>query len=190
MFNFSDNIRRCRVAAGLTQQQVAEFLGLDRSTYCYYESGRIHPDVKTLFDLSKMFGVNYDELLDSETSGNLAFADESFDFDDNESQATKHVNNQFADDLVDTGHSISEYMKRKDCDDIICEQSCDVNTYKLHFDCQSNFETLDKDQDCDEVLSEDEQRLVLAFRGLSTKSKQAVLDIINSEIDLHLDSFK
>lgn len=41
-------------------------LGVDRSTYCYYELGKIKPDIKTIMKLSNIFGVHYSGILESE----------------------------------------------------------------------------------------------------------------------------
>ncbi len=42
-------------------------LGVDRSTYAYYESGRIKPDIDTIMKLSTIFNVHYTQILESET---------------------------------------------------------------------------------------------------------------------------
>ncbi len=62
----SQLIKKARKKSGYTQQQVADLLGVDRSTYSYYELGKIKPDIKTIINLSKVFGVTYVELLESE----------------------------------------------------------------------------------------------------------------------------
>lgn len=54
--------------AGYTQKQVADLLGVDRSTYSYYELGRINPDIKTIMKLSEIFKVHYTRILESEIS--------------------------------------------------------------------------------------------------------------------------
>lgn len=41
-------------------------LGVDRSTYCYYELGKIKPDISTIMKLSNIFGVHYSGILESE----------------------------------------------------------------------------------------------------------------------------
>ncbi len=51
---------------GYTQKHVADLLGVDRSTYCYYELGKIKPDVTTVMKLSRIFGVHYSTILESE----------------------------------------------------------------------------------------------------------------------------
>ena len=55
----SEKIKKFRKKINYTQKQVADYLGVDRSTYSYYELGKIIPDVKTIMSLSKIFGVNY-----------------------------------------------------------------------------------------------------------------------------------
>lgn len=51
-------LRRLRKLTGLTQQMLAEALQISRSTYTYYESGKITPDLPTLQKLAKIFGVS------------------------------------------------------------------------------------------------------------------------------------
>lgn len=47
----------------LTQQDVADLLGLERSSYTYYETGKTTPDIETLIRLSKIFHVDFFDLL-------------------------------------------------------------------------------------------------------------------------------
>ena len=63
-----ETLKKLRIKCNYTQKQVADILEIDRSTYSYYESGRIRPDVKTILQLSKIFKVDYTEILDSECS--------------------------------------------------------------------------------------------------------------------------
>ena len=41
--NISQILKACRQKAGLTQAQFAETIGVKRSAYAYYESGRTKP---------------------------------------------------------------------------------------------------------------------------------------------------
>lgn len=68
----SCNIRNLRKRSGYTQKQVADLLGLDRSTYSYYELGKIKPDIATIMKLANIFGVHYTEILESEGSSILS----------------------------------------------------------------------------------------------------------------------
>lgn len=50
-------LRTCRVGLDLSQQQVADYLHIDRSTYAKYENGRM-PDLKCLLDLAELYRVD------------------------------------------------------------------------------------------------------------------------------------
>ena len=62
---FHVNLRNYREAAGLTQQQVAERIGITKSTYCNYESGKREPDVAKIKKIAKALGVSADALLET-----------------------------------------------------------------------------------------------------------------------------
>ncbi len=71
-----ETLKKLRIKCKYTQKQVADILKIDRSTYSYYESGRIRPDVKTILQLSQIFKVDYTEILDSEC--NSVFSDSKY----------------------------------------------------------------------------------------------------------------
>ena len=60
---FSENLKRIRLEKGLTQQHLADALGVTRSTVAAYESGRIEPSIEKLLNLSSSLGVSLDELI-------------------------------------------------------------------------------------------------------------------------------
>lgn len=62
---FHVNLRNYREAAGLTQLQVAERLGITKSTYCNYESGKREPDVAKIKRIAKALGISADALLET-----------------------------------------------------------------------------------------------------------------------------
>ena len=65
-FLITEIIKKLRNSCNYTQKQVADKLGVDRSTYAYYESGRIKPDIDTIMKLSTIFNVHYTQILESE----------------------------------------------------------------------------------------------------------------------------
>lgn len=71
-------LKLCRENLGLTQDQVAEKLHVDRSTYSYYELKRV-PSTETLLKLSAIYRVPIDEFFKCVASDgeNLKF----FDYD-------------------------------------------------------------------------------------------------------------
>ncbi len=58
----SRTLKTLRLKNRLTQQQVANLLSVDRSTYTYYETGKIKPDVDTLIKLCCIFDTSLETL--------------------------------------------------------------------------------------------------------------------------------
>lgn len=58
----SERIKAARKECKLTQQQVADILGLDRSTYSYYELGHLKPSVEVVVKLSAIFNADLEWL--------------------------------------------------------------------------------------------------------------------------------
>lgn len=59
-----DRLRALRVERGFTQKQVAEMLGIDRTTYAKYEAGANEPGIAMIKRLAEAFGVTTDYLLE------------------------------------------------------------------------------------------------------------------------------
>ena len=59
-------IRNLRKEKGLTQQQLADHLGIDRSTYAYYESGRTRLNIDVVVKLAWFYQVRYAAFLGPE----------------------------------------------------------------------------------------------------------------------------
>ncbi len=63
MLEFHEFLRRVRDVLGLTQQNVADVLGLDRSPYSYYETGKTEPNIRGLKTLAKLYNLTIDDLV-------------------------------------------------------------------------------------------------------------------------------
>lgn len=61
--NFGEKIRALRQDRGLTQQQVADDLGISLRAWVYYENGHRFPPQPLLRALSEYFGVSADSLI-------------------------------------------------------------------------------------------------------------------------------
>ena len=61
--SFRDMLRLLRRISGWSQQEVAERLHVDRSTYAYYEIGRSRPEYETLVNIANLYCVSVDFLL-------------------------------------------------------------------------------------------------------------------------------
>ena len=59
----AQRLKAARQACKLTQSQVAEILGIDRSAYTYYETGKTSPSLSNLLRLASVFKVEVAWLL-------------------------------------------------------------------------------------------------------------------------------
>ena len=82
----NQRLKHFRTTSGLTQQQVADVLGLDRSTYAYYESGKTTPDIKSVNKLLKIFNISYYELMDETDPTTITVSDPLVDSSDDDDQ--------------------------------------------------------------------------------------------------------
>ncbi len=66
---FQEKLQRLRKEAGLSQEALAEKIGVSRQTVAKWESGDSCPDLTSALSLSEVFSVTLDELADSEKRG-------------------------------------------------------------------------------------------------------------------------
>lgn len=64
IINLGQALRKYRLQSGLTQKSVSDALGITRSAYTYYETGKTSPDPTTLFLIARMFDVPLDLFFD------------------------------------------------------------------------------------------------------------------------------
>jgi transcriptional regulator with XRE-family HTH domain len=62
-------IAQLRKEQGVSQQSVADSLGVAQQTYAHYEVGRVRMPVSLLPDIAGLFGVSTDEILVGHKSG-------------------------------------------------------------------------------------------------------------------------
>ncbi len=60
---FSENLKRIRKEKKFKQNEVAEIIGVGKSTYCQYENGQREPDVLKIIKLAQVLEVSGDTLL-------------------------------------------------------------------------------------------------------------------------------
>jgi len=82
----SEQLKQIRKANGFTQQSLADAVGIERSTYASYETGRNKPDVLLLKRIANVFGVSSDFILEIDTSKNLNMSDVNVSYGKNGSQ--------------------------------------------------------------------------------------------------------
>lgn len=66
-------IKECRNKLGISQEELAEMLGMKRTNIANYEAGRVVPPGNILVKLSDIFGVSTDYILGLSDSPNKDF---------------------------------------------------------------------------------------------------------------------
>lgn len=72
---FGEKLKKLRKGLKLTQQQLAERIGVAKSIISYYESGERYPSYDVLVKLARTFHVTTDYLLDVEKTRVLDVSD-------------------------------------------------------------------------------------------------------------------
>ena len=54
----NERIKEIRIKLGITQQEMADKLGLKRNTIATYEMGKANPSERTISDICREFGIN------------------------------------------------------------------------------------------------------------------------------------
>jgi len=57
-------LKKLREQNKLTQQEVADYLHMDRSTYAYYELGQTKPTIEFLVGLSRLYKISLEVLIE------------------------------------------------------------------------------------------------------------------------------
>ncbi|MEG0546251.1 MAG: helix-turn-helix domain-containing protein [Oscillospiraceae bacterium] len=77
----SKQLRVLRKQKGFTQQEIADFLKIHRTTYASYELGRIRPDVAMLVTLSKLYLISLDVIMEVDNKKESKLYDEANEYD-------------------------------------------------------------------------------------------------------------
>ncbi|MCL2446329.1 MAG: helix-turn-helix domain-containing protein [Oscillospiraceae bacterium] len=71
-------VKQLRRRNGLTQQQVADFLHIDRSTYAYYEGGRTKISVESLLNLSRLYQITLGQMVGEDVPADILADDTDY----------------------------------------------------------------------------------------------------------------
>ena len=66
--SYGESIKIARIKAGLTQQRLADMIGVDRSTICNYEKEKRVPSGKELINLANALNVSIDYLFNQDNN--------------------------------------------------------------------------------------------------------------------------
>lgn len=74
MVDFGNNLKKLRLREGMTQQQLADRLGVTKSVVSYYELQERYPSPEILMKLAAVFHVSTDFLLGIERGETVSLA--------------------------------------------------------------------------------------------------------------------
>lgn len=79
---FSERLKKIRKACGFSQAEVAQALGVERTTYTYYELGQHEPSIARIKDIAKLFNMDVATLLGEEDdfTGGFMLADDGVEY--------------------------------------------------------------------------------------------------------------
>ncbi len=97
--HFNENLRVARERKNMTQKDVADNIGVAKSTYSLYESGNREPNVQTIKKLADLLNVSADDLLGLNQEPTTIAA--HFDGDD------------FTEDELDEIRQFAEFVKNR-----------------------------------------------------------------------------
>jgi transcriptional regulator with XRE-family HTH domain len=63
MLNISEKLKQARLASNLTQEELADRVGVSRQTISNWENGRSYPDIVSIIELSNIYNMTLDSLL-------------------------------------------------------------------------------------------------------------------------------
>ena len=78
---FGEKMKKARVEAGYTQEELAGILSVSRSAVAKWESGRGLPDVENLKTMAKLLHTSVDELLEDGTDLDLSVTKKAIDLE-------------------------------------------------------------------------------------------------------------
>ena len=73
-----ERIKACRQNAGMSQEKVAELLGVSRQAVTKWEVNQSAPNTENLFKLAEIFGTTVDMLLDSDDNSKQSSAEQIY----------------------------------------------------------------------------------------------------------------
>lgn len=68
-------LKKFRENSGYTQQQMANALSMERSTYAYYETGKTSPSIETIIKIKNILNVYFEDFLESDSKSTAKLFD-------------------------------------------------------------------------------------------------------------------
>lgn len=61
---FPENLKKLRLQRGYTQEKLARLLYVDRTSISRYEAGTLEPSISMLVEISRIFNISIDRLIE------------------------------------------------------------------------------------------------------------------------------
>lgn len=173
--NLSENIKRLRREHGMTQERLAELVGVSCTAVSKWESSITYPDITALIPLSEIFDVSVDELLGIKKGERAAHLEEV-------KMALKHVQ-------YDTSLPESAYLDaaRQAVAEFPSDE-CLQHELAWALRCAVYF-SHDLD-DVEKMKMTDESEKILLYLMNSASNEEVRINAINSLVALYADCVK
>lgn len=106
--NFAENFKKYRKQKGITQERIAEELGVSGQSVSRWELGSCYPDIELLPSIANYFGITIDMLLSNDKESQKKAQDEFYDTLNSMSDSEKRI------------EFILEYCRKYPDDDSYC----------------------------------------------------------------------
>ena len=67
-YSIGESLKKVRLEHNLKQKDISEAIGIDRSTYSFYETGKTNPSLETLCAIAKIYNVTIGYLIGKEAN--------------------------------------------------------------------------------------------------------------------------
>lgn len=112
-----ERLKSLRISKGISQKDVANFLGIDRTTYLKYENGSSNPNIARLAQLAIFFGTTPDYLLGEDNAPSQAAIKRAVEEDADLNELLilyKKLNDKFRNRLLGAGYAILAEQNKND----------------------------------------------------------------------------
>lgn len=92
---FAENLKKLRKSKGLTQVQFAKEFNISSGTIAMWETNKREPDLETIKNIAKYFGVSTDSLISFEEEWDKTAEELNKDFEDRNALLTAYLEKVF-----------------------------------------------------------------------------------------------
>ena len=140
MHYFAKNLKYLRREKGLSQEQLAGLVGLNRGNIASYEKQSAEPSIGNLTKIGKFFNIELNDIIENDLSLRQDIIDKFDEVERSGNVDGKPVKELFIESLEDNQKKIEKFRKRSDEMARILEGFKQFHKFKLIYPfCQVNF---------------------------------------------------